>query len=116
MAFRMRDAQGGDVLGGRHAPRRRAVRAAPSRSARFEFVPLRLWRSPRTGARYPVAWRVELPDLTSRSSRSWTTRRTTRGVGGNGVLGRRGDCARIDGKPVGRGYLELTGYWQTLRL
>jgi predicted secreted hydrolase len=81
------------------------------------FTPLRHWTSPRTGTRYPVAWRIDTPagrfevdalvddqELDSRGSTGaiyWEGLSTLRDASGQGV---------------GRGYLELTGYAGALRL
>jgi len=81
------------------------------------WTPLRRWRSPRTGAEYPVAWRVRVGDrefeveplmddaeLDSRSSTGtiyWEGPVRLRVAGGG---------------PVGSGYLELTGYAGRLEL
>jgi predicted secreted hydrolase len=110
MAFRMRDAQGG----ARWAAA--TLRAADGSVRSFApgevaWVPLRRWRSPRTGAEYPVAWRVRVggreyeieplmddAELDSRSSTGtiyWEGPVRLRAPGG---------------APLGRGYLELTGY------
>jgi len=37
--------------------------SAPARSERFEAEPLRWWTSPATGTRYPVAWRLAIPEF-----------------------------------------------------
>ena len=110
MAFRMRGADGG----ARWAAA--TLRAADGSVRTFapeqvQWTPIRRWRSPRTGAEYPVAWRVQIgeqefgveplmddAELDSRSSTGtiyWEGPVRLRGAGGN---------------PVGRGYLELTGY------
>jgi len=110
MAFRMRDAQGG----ARWAAA--TLRSADGGARTFApdeitWTPTRKWRSPRTGAEYPVAWRVRVGDrefvvepllddaeLDSRSS--------TGTIYWEGPIRLR----TPDGAPLGRGYLELTGY------
>ena len=110
MAFRMRDASGGARWTA--ATLRSAdgsVRTyAPSE---VQWTPTRTWASPRTGAEYPVAWRVRvgereyavepLMDDAELDSRSST-----------GTIYWEGPVRlkNVDGQPVGRGYLELTGY------
>ena len=100
MVFRMRG-KGGATL---YAP------------PRVSFAPLRTWRSPRTGVEYPVAMRVAAEDET------WTleplmddqeldARASTGTIYWEGAV-----RAMQDGKQVGRGYLELTGYWRPMRL
>jgi len=76
--------------------------------AAIELEPVDYWESPKTGARYPVEWRLELPG----EDEAWTVRavqpaqelRTfvTYWEGAVDVVA--GD------EPIGRGYLEMTGY------
>jgi hypothetical protein len=126
MAFRLRDATGGVVwAGGTHRRTDGQVQRFVPQDVRFEV--LRQWRSPHSGASYPVAMAV--------------------------VLGRAADAMRLELKPLmddqeldarastgnyywegavrssalntaehsrkllnGRGYLELTGYWRAQKL
>jgi predicted secreted hydrolase len=126
MAFRLRDAKGGVVwAGGTHRRTDGQVQRFAPQDVRFEV--LRHWRSPHSGASYPVAMAV--------------------------VLGRAADAMRLELKPLmddqeldarastgnyywegavrssamntaehsrkllnGRGYLELTGYWRAQKL
>jgi predicted secreted hydrolase len=110
MAFRMRDAAGGarwTAATLRSADGSLRV-FAPSE---VQWTPKRTWRSPRTGAEYPVAWRVRVgedefdveplmddAELDSRSS--------TGTIYWEGPVRLKG----ADGRYAGRGYLELTGY------
>ncbi|MDH4175928.1 MAG: carotenoid 1,2-hydratase, partial [Betaproteobacteria bacterium] len=100
MAFRMRDRQGG-------------VHYAPEGTT---FTPLRSWRSPRTGVEYPVAMRVaaggEQYDLTPlMDDQELDARRSTGTIYWEGAV-----RALRAGSEVGRGYLELTGYWRPMAL
>src|SRR5581483_8807321 len=62
MAFRMRDAAGGQFwAGGAHRASNGARRVFDP--AEVAFTALRTWRSPRTGVTYPVAWRVRAGDI-----------------------------------------------------
>jgi predicted secreted hydrolase len=81
-----------------------------------KFMPQRTWRSPRTGATYPVATRIE----TGRTV--WTlaplqddqeldSRESVGSVYWEGAV----NVSR-DGKPAGRGYLEMTGYLKAMKL
>lgn len=115
MAFRMRDAAEGSLWAG-------ATLRAPGETARVfgpdavRFTPGRVWRSPRTGASYPVVWRVTVgawsldiePLMDDQEN---DTRATTGAVYWEGAV-----RASRDGQRVGRGYLELTGYWRRMRL
>ena len=80
------------------------------------FVPLEHWTSPRTRAVYPVAQRIEI------GGRRFETRPLfadqefdTRGTSGT-VYWEGASRLFEDGRPVGRGYLELTGYHSPLTL
>lgn len=97
MAFRMRGKDGG-------------IAYAP---AGMSFEPLRTWKSPRTGAVYPVSMKVNndlrlepLMDDQELDARASTGTIYWEGA----VTAFRGNAA------VGKGYLELTGYWRPMRL
>ncbi len=114
MAFRMRDKQGGTLWAGgslRSADGR--VRTLPPGEMRFE--PLRRWRSPRTQTEYPVALRVRAGDLEFElepmmDDQELDSRASTGTIYWEGAV-----TAKIGGKRLGLGYLELTGYWRPLR-
>lgn len=115
MAFRIRDRQGGVFwAGGAHRDARGRVRNFNPDEIRF--TPLRRWRSPRTGAEYPVAFTIRAGGLEFRTEplmddQENDTRATTGAVYWEGA-----SAAFQDGRLVGRGYLELTGYVSPLRL
>lgn len=80
------------------------------------FTPLRTWRSPRTGIEYPVAMRVsaggahyELEPLME--DQELDARASTGNIYWEGAV-----RARREGREAGRGYLELTGYGEPLRM
>jgi predicted secreted hydrolase len=115
MAFRIR-ARDGHTLWA-HA----ALRDARGNLSQFSpelvrFAPRRSWRSPHTDAEYPVAitisagphqWEIEpLMDDQELDSRA-----TTGAVYWEGAV-----TVMRGGKPVGRGYLEMTGYVTPIRL
>jgi predicted secreted hydrolase len=96
MAFRMRGRNG-------------TVHYAP-RGTTFNI--LRTWQSPRTGVRYPVSMEVNglrlepLMDDQELDSRAST-----------GTIYWEGAVRAFDAsREVGRGYLELTGYWKPMKL
>jgi predicted secreted hydrolase len=96
MGFRMRDKSGGVHY------------AAPE----SDFRPLRTWRSPRTGVEYPVEVAVNglvlkpLMDDQELDSRAST-----------GTIYWEGAVSAFKGNAeVGKGYLELTGYWRPMKL
>ena len=115
MAFQMRDTQGGTFWAGG------AYRSAAGDDRVFErgeirFTPLRRWRSPRTGAHYPVSWRIRTGDREIEieslfDDQENDTRATTGAIYWEGAV-----RALLGGRPIGRGYLELTGYWRRLQL
>lgn len=115
MAFRMRERTGGTLWAGgtyRSADGRRKAFAP----AEVEMLPMRSWRSPRTGASYPVAWRVRAGDLEIAidplmDDQEYDTRASVGTIYWEGAV-----TASQSGKAVGRGYLELTGYWQPMKL
>jgi predicted secreted hydrolase len=114
MAFRMRDASGasfwagGSIVGA-------DGNMQPLAPADVSFTPIRFWRSPRTGITYPVALALhagsvdvtlepllEDQELDSRAS--------------VGAIYWEGAVRALAGREVGRGYLELTGYGEALKL
>jgi predicted secreted hydrolase len=114
MAFRMRGADGasfwagGSIRGG--DGRVRALKPSEVR-----FVARRSWRSPRTGAEYPVSMRVEAGPLAVEveplmDDQELDARASTGTVYWEGAVRAKSD------KAAGRGYLELTGYWKPLKL
>jgi predicted secreted hydrolase len=115
MAFRMRDQHGEALWAGgsiRHADG--GVRRFAPEEVRFDA--LRRWRSPRTGVVYPVAVRLNAGDEAYEiapllDDQELDSRESTGTVYWEGAV-----HAAKAGREVGRGYLELTGYGQPLRL
>ena len=115
MAFRIRSPDGRDLWAGG------TLRDASGRSSAFapngiRFQPLRIWRSPRTNAEYPVAMQVSAGPITLRldplmPDQELDSRASTGTIYWEGAV-----RATQDGAEVGRGYLELTGYASPLRL
>lgn len=100
MAFRMRDRNGG-------------VYYAPPGVA-FEVA--RTWKSPRTGVEYPVSVAVKTPQgeflLKPLMDDQELDARTS-----TGTIYWEGAVRAFSGdREVGRGYLELTGYWKPMKL
>jgi len=115
MAFRIRDQQDKVRWAGGtwREPDGRVHVLAPDAIA---FVPGRRWRSPRTGTEYPVEWQLRAGDLaiTLRplmDDQESDARASTGAVYWEGAV-----TALRAGQPIGRGYLELTGYGEPLRL
>ncbi|HEV2041674.1 MAG TPA: carotenoid 1,2-hydratase [Casimicrobiaceae bacterium] len=115
MAFRMRDHSGAALWAGG------TFRGPNGTSRSFEpgeirFSPQRRWRSPRTGVEYPVAMRVSLGDdeyalEPLMDDQELDSRASTGTVYWEGAV-----RALRGGRDLGRGYLELTGYWKPLKL
>jgi predicted secreted hydrolase len=115
MAFRMRGKDGGSFWAGG------SLRGADGRlrvlkPSEVSFSALRRWRSPRTGAEYPVAVRVEAGPLVFEleplmDDQEMDARASTGTVYWEGAV-----RVKRDDQPAGRGYLELTGYWKPLKL
>jgi predicted secreted hydrolase len=100
MAFRMRDKEGRTAY-------------APDG---ISFEPLRTWKSPRTGVAYPVSFLLKAKEREYRlepfmDDQELDARAST------GTIYWEGAVTAFRGKaPVGRGYLELTGYWKPMKL
>ena len=113
MAFRIRDATGASVYA--HA----ALRAADGRLTQFgahevSFTPLRRWTSPRNGASYPVQMEIRCGPHTIRTApvhddQEIATHRPLPISYWEGLV-------IIEGTLSGRGYLELTGYANSMNL
>ena len=114
MAFRIRDKSGGTFwAGGALRGADGATRILPRDQVRF--VPLRSWRSPRTGVTYPVAMRVTAGDreLTLEplfDDQELDSRASTGTIYWEGAV-----RASASGREAGHGYLELTGYGVPLK-
>ncbi len=114
-AFRLRDRDGATLWAGgslRDADGRLRV----LRPDEVRFAPRRRWRSPRSGADYPVAMTVTAGDATIElvpllDDQEIDARASTGTIYWEGAV-----RARRGVVEIGRGYLELTGYWRPLRL
>lgn len=116
-AFRLRRKDGSSLwAGGSWRAPRQATRAFAAHEV--AFTPLRWWTSPASGARYPVAWRVTTPagDWEVQAlldAQELDSRASTGTIYWEGLC----DLREADGGALrGRGYLEMTGYAQRLRL
>ncbi|MFZ5546302.1 MAG: lipocalin-like domain-containing protein [Pseudomonadota bacterium] len=117
MAFRLRTREGGTLWGGGSLRR-------PGQPARvFEgeqavlFTAGRHWTSPATGIRYPVQWQVSTPAgrfevRALLDAQELDSRNSTGTVYWEGLS----DLLDDQGRRIGRGYLEMTGYAGGLRI
>lgn len=75
------------------------------------FTPLRVWTSPLTGARYPVEWQLDTPAGRHRvrallDAQELDSRASTGSAYWEGLS----ELLDADGRRIGLGYLEMTGY------
>jgi len=115
-AFEIRRIDGGPPLY-RYASLRApnaAVRTFGGDEVRFEA--LTTWRSPRTGATYPVSQRLTLGERVF-ETRPLMNDQELDSRGSTGAVYWEGASELLEsGRRVGRGYLEMTGYFAPLRL
>jgi predicted secreted hydrolase len=116
MAFRMRERDSGRVLWSAATLRDAHGRRRTFESVDIRFTALREWQSPRSGTRYPVAFLVEIPGMTIRldplfDDQESDTRATTGAIYWEGAV-----RAYRQEQRIGAGYLELTGYGESLVL
>jgi predicted secreted hydrolase len=126
-AFRLRTKEGGTLWAGG------SLRAAGSTSAEIFaetdviFSPERTWKSPASGASYPVQWSVQIRRAKSGKTAPLLEHYSVKAVIDNQELDSRQSTGAIyweglselldsRGAVVGRGYLEMTGYASPLRL
>lgn len=116
-AFRLRRQDASSLwAGGSWRPPRQATRTFTPQEV--TFTPLRWWTSPTSGARYPVAWRVATPAghwevQALLDAQELDSRASTGTVYWEGLC----DLREAEGGALrGRGYLEMTGYAQRLKL
>ena len=116
MAFRLRRADGSVTwAGGSYRNPVGELRNFAADEVRFEAQ--RQWTSPRTQASYPIEWLLTTPSgrwrvVALRDDQELDSRNSTGSVYWEGLSA----LKREDGRVVGLGYLELTGYAGRLRL
>lgn len=116
-AFQLRRADGSALWAGGSL---RTSGSAPVRifaPGEVRFTPERIWTSPQSGARYPVQWRVQTPAGTHAvaamlDDQELDSRASTGAIYWEGLSALQDST----GQEMGRGYLEMTGYAQPLRL
>lgn len=115
-AFRLRRADGTALwAGGSLRTRAGATRAFTPDDVRFD--PARTWRSPASGAAYPVQWQLRLAGVpyTVRAlldAQELDSRRSTGAIYWEGLA----ELLDAGGQRVGLGYLEMTGYAAPIRI
>ena len=111
MAFQMRGADGSPLwAGGTLSDISGATRALAPEQVRFQ--PGRRWQSPRTGVSYPVEWALEI-DGRALELRPLMDDQELDGRRSTGIVYWEGAVRLYEAdREIGRGYLEMTGYWQ----
>lgn len=126
-AFRLRTKSGDALWAGGSLRAAGQTQAEVLTPGDVRFVPLRRWTSPASGAVYPVQWALELIRTPPDKRVQQTLRYTVQAVIDNQELDSRQSTGAIyweglselldgQGKLLGRGYLEMTGYASALRL
>ena len=115
-AFRLRGADGSAIYaGGSFRPAGGTARSFASDEV--QMTPGRVWTSPGSRARYPVEWRVDTPAGRYRvksllDAQELDSRASTGSIYWEGLS----ELQDEPGRPIGRGYLEMTGYAGRLSL
>ncbi len=115
MAFRMRDRAGNARWAGA-TQRTSDGRTRAYGPDQITFAPRRTWRSPRSGTVYPIAMTVRVGTTEFAvepliDDQEYDARTSTGTIYWEGAV-----RANREGAPYGKGYLELTGYWRTMRM
>lgn len=117
MVFRMRAPDGGQRWAAATwtSAKDRSVRTFSPADVQWSAV--RRWRSPRTGIEYPVEWTVRIGERTIRL-RPLMDDQENDTRGSTGTIYWEGAVRAFDesNQPLGRGYLELTGYGKRVSL
>lgn len=117
MLFRLRRADGStDFASGTLVETDGSAR--PLGPGAFSVEPRRRWTSPETGARYPVDWDVAVPSAGLRFTvEAAVDTQENRSAARGGLYYWEGavDLRAADGRALGRGYAELTGYGEDNR-
>jgi predicted secreted hydrolase len=110
-AFRLRRADGSALWAGGSFRAAGAVAAPAFGPDEVVFTPGRIWRSPGSGAGYPVEWTVATPAGTH-GVRALMDAQEMLGRSATGTVYWEGlsTLHAADGRRVGLGYLEMTGY------
>ncbi|MEJ8851629.1 carotenoid 1,2-hydratase [Variovorax rhizosphaerae] len=116
MAFRTRLKSGG-VLWAGGSFRTAGGTPKPFAPGEVTFEPLRIWKSASSQTSYPVEWKVRTPAgnfivKALLDNQELDSRGSTGAIYWEGLS----DLLDEQGRPVGRGYLEMTGYAAALRL
>ena len=114
MAFRLRRADGTSLWAGATLSEAAVTRTFSPDEIVFE--PLRHWTSQRTGITYPIEWRIRVGTRTLTvtplfDDQELDSRQSTGNVYWEGAV-----TVLEGGRETGRGYLEMTGYGERIRV
>ncbi len=110
MAFRMRG-RDGSALWSAGTLRQGNEPARILGPEQVQVQPQRQWQSPRTGAGYPVEWTLQIDGRTLQL-RALMDDQELDGRRSTGIVYWEGAVKLLEaGQEIGRGYLEMTGYW-----
>ena len=115
-AFRLRDKTGSAVWdGGSFRSAKNELRVF--NRGEVTFKPTRFWKSPLTQTSYPVEWQMDTPTGTYTvkaviDNQELDSRQSTGAIYWEGLS----ELMNSQGQKVGRGYLEMTGYGEALRM
>lgn len=115
-AFRLRRRDGSTLWAG-GSLRRPGEAARAFQPDEVRFTPQRAWASPATGARYPVQWLLEAAGQSYQvkarlDNQELDSRQSTGHVYWEGLS----DLLDAQGRVIGQGYLEMTGYLAPMTL
>jgi predicted secreted hydrolase len=115
MVFRMRSPARANFWSGA------TLRTADGRTRVFSpqqvaWLPAREWRSTRTGTTYRVEWNIRVDELVVQilplmDDQELDARSSSGTIYWEGAV-----TAQVEGREIGRGYLEMTGYWRSYRV
>ena len=115
MIFRIRDARGATRFAG-GTLRDAAGHTQIFPSSDIALTPIRRWTSPRTGVVYPVAWRLRAGARVFELEPLMDDQENDARLSAGTIYWEGAIRALQSRRSVGRGYLELTGYANRLRL
>lgn len=115
-AFRLRRRDGSTLWAG-GSLRRPGEAARAFQPDEVRFTPQRTWASPATGARYPVQWLLDVAGARYQvkarlDNQELDSRQSTGNVYWEGLS----DLLDAQGRVIGQGYLEMTGYVSPMSL
>jgi len=114
MAFRLRCADGTALWAAATLRDASGTRTFTPDEVAFEL--LRQWTSQRTGITYPVEWRIRVGNRVFRVSPLFDDQELDSRLSTGNVYWEGAVILSEDGRETGRGYLEMTGYGERIRI